>query len=286
MKKVKLLLLSGIFIVYGTQHVIAAVATAPRPTTTPKFDAEALKEDIDPNEGGSEAAQRLEDAKRKRVDLTTEIAEKQKELAVVTKEEQEASRNAGTEGADRLKRKIAQHIDNIKLVDEEIRQTTASQAAEVKQFNDDKAVQMRELTERNAAVLKELNDKKALSLAKKGAREQELAALKGAKAGAPAAAKGTTAAKKVNAVVESPAGLGGLFGGLQAIQAQVNQVSDTAAKISDTATGTIQNAASQVDGIKGQVADAQASVASAAGLKPSHSIKIESNGHSAKTISI
>lgn len=307
MKKTTLLLLSSIFLIYGIQDAMSGGPVATPPTAKRTFDKAELQEEIDPNEGTSDATQRLEDVKRRKSELTVEITEKQKELQAVTKEEQEASRNAGTEGADRLRRKIAQHMDNIRNFDEQIKETTASQAVEVKRLKDEKDAQIRELTESNAAVLKELNDKKALSMAKKSAREQELAALKGAKASGPAtssqvqqsaaALQGTAAKKqKVNTIVEaqstvapqqvaakSSGGLGGLFGGLQAIQSQVNQVTDTASKLSDTATGTIQNAASQVNGIKGQVADAQESIA---GLVPSHSIKIESNGYSVKTISI
>ncbi|MDP4725400.1 MAG: hypothetical protein NWS47_03825 [Alphaproteobacteria bacterium] len=300
MKKTKLILLSSIFLVYGAYDAMSSTAVAPK-----KIFTQAELEEEDTGEETSEARRDYEEKKRVRIELAAEIAEKQKELQVITKEEQEASRNAGAEGADRLKRKIAGHMDNIKATDDEIKQTTLAQSAEVKQLKEEKDAEIKEIVQSNAAVLKELNDKKALSMAKKAAREKELAALKGAKA--PVAPKANQKAlntqiqagkplRKVNATVEpqasvapqqvaakSSGGFGALFGGLQAIQAQISQATDTATKISNAANSTIQNAAIQVDGIKEQVSGNKESVA---GLVPSHSIKSEANSQALNIINI
>ncbi len=305
MKKTKLILLSSIFLVYGAYDAMSGAAVTQKRT----FSQAELEEE-DTGEETSEARRDYEEKKRIRTELAAEIAEKQKELQVITKEEQEASRNAGAEGADRLKRKIAGHMDNIKATDDEIKQTTLAQAAEVKQLKEEKDAEIKEIVQSNAAVLKELNDKKALSMAKKAAREKELAALKGAKlAGTPQTnqqLKGKGALntqilnakplKKVNAVADpqasvapqqvaakSSGGFGALFGGLQAIQAQISQATNTATKISNAAASTIQTAASQVDGIKEQVLDTREPVAA---IVPSHSIKIESNLQAPNIINI
>lgn len=301
MKKTKLILLSSIFLVYGTYDAMSGGAVTQKRTFT-----QAELEEEDTGEETSEARRDYEEKKRVRIELAAEIAEKQKELQVITKEEQEASRNAGAEGADRLKRKIAGHMDNIKATDDEIKQTTLAQAAEVKQLKEEKDAEIKEIVQSNAAVLKELNDKKALSMAKKAAREKELAALKGAKA--PVAPKANQKValntqiqagkplRKVNVTVEpqasvapqqvaakSSGGFGALFGGLQAIQAQISQATDTATRISNAAASTIQNAAIQVDGIKEPVNGSKESVA---GLVPSHSIKSEANSQALNIINI
>lgn len=300
MKKTKLILLSSIFLVYGGYDAMSGTAVTQKRTFT-----QADLQEEDTGEEESEAAQIYEETKKRRAELSTEIAEMQKELQVITKKEQEASRNVGAEGADRLRRKIARHIDNIKATDDEIKQTTLAQAAEVKQLKDERDAQLKELLQNNTAVLKELNDQKALSLAKKAAREKELKELSAPKTAKPAAPKTNqkgapttqTQAKKVNAVIQQPqtsiapqqvaakssGGFGALFGGLQAIQAQITQATDTATKISNAATSTIQNAAIQVDGIKEQVTGSKESVA---GLVPSHSIKSEANSQALNIINI
>jgi hypothetical protein len=102
MKKTKLLLLSSIFLVYGTYDAMSASSVAPTPSTKRTFDKAELQEEIDPNEGGSEAAQRLQEIKEKEVALKAEIADKNKELQIVAKEVQEASKNAGSEVEDCL----------------------------------------------------------------------------------------------------------------------------------------------------------------------------------------
>lgn len=316
MKTTKLILLSSIFLMYGTYEAMSAAAVAtPAVGSKRTFSAAELEEEIDPNADESDAARMeaelkekisglKEEVKRVKTDSTAQIKALEEQITAAEKEKKQTDATVGNERVEKLKQKIARHMDKIKEFDEQIKQTTTDQASALKQLKDEKDAQIKELTESNAAALKELNDQKALSMAKKAAREKELATLKGAKASGTPQSKqqvkqkaalnaqienqGGKPVKKVNAVVDSAStttpqsGLGGLFSGLQAIQATVEKASQKAATLSDVATGTIQNAASQVDGIKGQIASAQESVG---GLLP-QSVKLNARPSTTNVINI
>lgn len=195
MKKIKLLLLSSIFTVYGTYDAMSGAIVAPRQIQTNKeplkqdFTQEQLQEDIDLSEPVSDAQQKDDELKAKiaekeeqlktfRKESTEQIKALMAEIEEATKEKKLASATLGTEGAERLKRKILNHSEAIKLVDEKIKQAIADHTAEIKRINDEKAAQIKEENYNHAIIIKDLNDQKALSAAKKKARENELAALK------------------------------------------------------------------------------------------------------------
>ncbi|MES2607355.1 MAG: hypothetical protein V4544_01265 [Pseudomonadota bacterium] len=320
MKKIKLFLLSSIFIAYSIQDAmsdgsVVANQSSAIPSAKRIFAKEELQEEADLTETLSDAAQQLEDAKAKKAAVMAELKElaekqqeKQRELQTTEKEVQEANRAAGNEGADRLKRKILNHSETIKNINEKIKQATTDHTAEIKRLNDEKALQFKEANDNHAIIIKDFNVQKELSQAKKTAREQELAVLKGAKMADPSSkltnqqieqkaalnaqiqnqkgkpAKGTAPASGEVKKTSAEGGLGGgIFGGLQAFQDKIANVANTASNVAESATGTLTNAADQANGITNQMVSARKSV------KPDillQSIKIESNTFTVKTISI